>query len=255
MTKILLPLPTEGFDPTEVAIPWKILTEAAHDVQFATPEGSVGSVDDRMLNGTDLGIWKRVLRARGDAVEAYHTMVATEAFKKPHTYAALKATMFDGLLLPGGHDKRVREYLESEILQRLVVDFFKAKKAVGAICHGVVVLARSKIPETGKSVLEGYKTTALLKKQETLAYTMTRLYLGDYYLTYPGMTVEGEVRDALEDQSDFIEGPSPMCRDSPEKMKHGFSLTDRNYVSARWPGDAYNFSNAFEALLSSGSEK
>ena len=251
MKKILLPLPTNGFDPTEVAIPWKVLTEAGHDVQFATPTGQVGTVDNRMLNGTNLGILKPVLRARADAVDAYHQMVATPAFQSPHPYASLDVKAFDGLVLPGGHDKPVREYLESKILQQLVVEFFACKKPVGAICHGVVLAARSVVPATGKSVLHGYKTTALLKKQEILAYNMTRLWLGDYYLTYPGMTVEGEVRDVLENQDDFIEGPPPTFRDSPDKLKHGFTLLDRHYISARWPGDAYNFSLGFNQLLHS----
>jgi len=44
-------------------------------------------------------------------------------------------------------------------------------------------------------------------------------------------------------------GPSPNFRDSPEKLKHGFALLDRNYLSARWPGDAYNFANAFDRML------
>lgn len=250
MKKILLPLPTAGFDPTEVAIPWKLLSAAGHDIQFATPSGEPGVVDDRMLNGTDLGVLKPVLRARKDAVDAYRQMAATDAFNSPRPYGELTEKAFDGLLLPGGHAKPVREYLESEIVQKIAVDFFAAEKPVGAICHGVVVLARSRNPTTGKSVLNGYKTTALLKKQEILAYNMTRLYLGDYYLTYPGMTVEGEVRGALESQHDFIDGPSPMYRDSPEKLKRGFALSDRNYVSARWPGDVYNFANAFEELLS-----
>ena len=250
MKKLLLPLPTKGFDPTEVAIPWKLLSEAGHDVRLATPSGAPGVVDDRMLNGTDLGILKPVLRARKDAVDAYREMTEVDAFKSPHAYGDLNEKAFDGLLLPGGHDKPVREYLESEKIQKLAVDFFAAKKPVGAICHGVVVLARSIDPATGKSVLNGYKTTALLKKQEILAYNMTRLYLGDYYLTYPGKTVEGEVRDALDSQSDFIEGPSPLYRDSPNKLKRGFTVRDRNYVSARWPGDAYNFAIAFNKLLS-----
>jgi hypothetical protein len=54
----------------------------------------------------------------------------------------------------------------------------------------------------GKSVLYGKKTTALTKQMELIAWRLTRLYLGDYYRTYP-TTVEDEVRSALarpEDQ-------------------------------------------------------
>jgi len=57
---------------------------------------------------------------------------------------------FDALYLPGGHDKGVREYLESNLIQYLVVDFFVSEKPVAAICHGVIVAARSADPNTGK---------------------------------------------------------------------------------------------------------
>jgi hypothetical protein len=39
MATILLPLPTLDFDPTEVAVSWRIPTSAGHEVVFATPEG------------------------------------------------------------------------------------------------------------------------------------------------------------------------------------------------------------------------
>ncbi|PCI61757.1 MAG: hypothetical protein COB37_07830 [Kordiimonadales bacterium] len=249
MTDILIPLPSRGFDPTEVAVPWKVLTSLGHDVHFTTPCGDAGEVDSKMLNGNSLGILKPVLMARRDAVAAYSEMTAGDAFQNPKAYSALNSDDYGGLLLPGGHDKPVREYLESEVLQRFVATFFELKKPVGAICHGVVLMARCTNPQTGKSILHGYKTTALLEKQEKFAYNMTRLWLGDYYLTYPGMTVEGEVRAVLADQSDFQEGPPPMLRDSLEKMGRGYTVLDRHYLSARWPGDAYSFSVAFDALL------
>jgi len=43
----------------------------------------------------------------------------------------------------------------------------------------------------------------------------------------------------------FIEGPTPLFRDSPTAMKRGFTVRNRNYLSARWPGDVYNFSKEF----------
>jgi putative intracellular protease/amidase len=54
------------------------------------------------------------------------------AFTQPISYADASACDYDALMLPGGHDKGVREYLESTILQKLVVDFFYAQKT----CRG-----------------------------------------------------------------------------------------------------------------------
>ena len=247
--KILIPLPGYGFDPTEAAIPWKLLCAAGHQLVFCTPDGEPAVADRLMLKGERLGIWKSVLRARQDAVEACGEMEACEAFINPRGYAAVAETGFDALLLPGGHDKGMKEYLESSLLQKLVVDFFGAEKPVGAICHGVVLAARSIDPATAKSVLHNYQTTALLKTQEMAAYQLTRLWLKDYYLTYPGLTVEDEVTGALSEDGNFLRGPKPVLRDDDAHLDRGFTVRDRNYLSARWPGDAYAFSRQFAAML------
>ena len=247
--KILIPLPSYGFDPSEVAIPWKILTQNGMEPVFATPDGTAAQADSLMLTGQGLGIWKPILRARKDAVEAYREMGQTPAFARPIRYTDIGIDEFDALLLPGGHDKGVKEYLESAILQDVVQLFFKRQKPVAAICHGVVLAARSLDPETQKSVLYGYNTTALLQSQEMLAYRLTRRRLGDYYLTYPGLTVQNEVTTALARPEQFLEGPYPVLRDSPNRLNRGFTVRDRHYLSARWPGDAYRFSLQLVGML------
>lgn len=247
--KILIPLPSYGFDPSEVAIPWKLISEKGFEIIFATPKGKKSNADKLMLNGKNLGIFKSVLRARKDAVEAYLIMEKSESFCNPIKYNEAKEINFDAILLPGGHDKGVKEYLESDKLQQLIVDFFKAKKPVGAICHGVVLTARSVDSNTNKSVIYNYKTTALLKSQELLAYNLTKLWLKDYYLTYPGNTVEDEVKSVLIEKSQFIKGPSPILRDDLNHLERGFIVKDRNYISARWPGDIYSFSLEFIKMI------
>lgn len=247
--KVLVPLPTYGYDPSETAIPWKILTENNIEVQFITPNGRMASADELILKGKNLGIWKWVLRARKDAVLAHNEMENSKEFCNPHKYDAVDEKNFDAILLPGGHDKKVKEYLESEILQNLIVDFFQAQKPVAAVCHGVVLVARSIDSKTGKSVIHKYKTTCLLKDQEKLAYNLTKLWLKDYYLTYPEITVEDEVLSILVDKTNLKKGPKPMFRDSRTNLKSGFTVRDRNYLSARWPGDIYSFSNELVKMI------
>ncbi len=78
---------------------------------------------------------------------------------------------------------------------------------------------------------------------------MTRLWMDDYYLTYPEITVEDEVTSVLEHKENFIKGPPSIFRDSPSKMNRGFFVKDRNYISARWPGDLYSFSTEFIKMV------
>ncbi len=250
--KVLIPLPSNGCDPSEVGIPWKLMNEVGIEVVFATPKGAKATTDPIMLTGEKLGIWKSVLPARKDAVEAYLEMEKTAAFANPIKYTGINEHDFDAIYLPGGHDKPVKEYLESELLQKSIADFFVAKKPVGAICHGVVLVARSKNKASGKSVIYNYKTTSLLKSQEMMGYYMTRLWMKDYYLTYPEITVEDEVKSNLSDKSNFVRGATPLLRDTPQNLRRGFYVRDQNYVSARWPGDLYSFSNAFIKMVQNG---
>ncbi len=124
MKIILIPIPSYGFDPTEVAIPWKLISEKNFEVIFITPEGKQASADILMLKGENLGIWKSVLRARRDAVDAYYEMERNNSFCNPLKYRDVHEKNFDAILLPGGHDKAVKRYLESDLLQQLVADFF-----------------------------------------------------------------------------------------------------------------------------------
>jgi protease I len=252
MKKILIPLPSYGFDPTEAAIPWKILKQKGMQIFFATPKGKKANCDQLMLKGEKLGIWKKILMARVDAVQAYMAMEQDSAFCNPLSFSELKDNDFDVLVLPGGHDKGVREYLESGLLQDLVSKYFVEKKPIAAICHGVVLVARSVFPGTRESVIHDYKTTALLSSQELGAYQLTRLWLKDYYLTYPQMSVEKEVRSVLSSKENFVPGPMPFLRDDPVHLSRGFTVMDRNYLSARWPGDAYSFSMELTKMIEAG---
>ena len=81
-----------------------------------------------------------------------------------------------GLLLPGGHRARgMRSYIESDVLQRLVSEAFRRKIVVAAICHGVLLAARTVDPATGRSVLYGRKTTALTWELERRAWRISRV--------------------------------------------------------------------------------
>ena len=246
--KVLIPIPSYGFDPTEVAIPWKQMLEKNIEVFFATPDGEKARPDSIMLSGKKLGLGKFVLPARKDAVSACVNLENNQSFCNPLKYTEVQESDFDAIFLPGGHDKGVKEYLESKVLQNLIVDFFKAIKPVGAICHGVVLVSRSIDPETKKSVIYNYKTTSLLKSQEMSAYKLTKRKLNDYYLTYPGLTVEDEVKSYLSDSNNYLKGPIHIFRNNGKHLKEGFVVKDRNYLSARW-GDVYSFSEEFIKMV------
>ena len=85
MATVLIPIPSKDFDPTEVAVSWKVLKRLGHSVVFATPPGREGSADI-MLTGEGLDLWGflpglrrlvafgRMVRANADARRAYAEM-------------------------------------------------------------------------------------------------------------------------------------------------------------------------------------
>ena len=248
MSSVLIPLPQRGFDPTETAVPWKVLSERGHDIIFTTPDGSVSSADPIMVTGKGLGPLKYILRADANGRAAYQEMITSDAYANPVTYDQAAEADYDALVLPGGHDKCVKPYLESQVIQNIAARYLKADKTVGAICHGVLVLARAKTSD-GKPLLHGRKVTSLVNRLENTGYQLTRLWMGDYYRTYPEITTEDEVRQSLASGDDFAAGPGGTTRDSIDALQHGFTVRDGNLLTARWPGDAHRWAVEIDEML------
>jgi len=245
--RIVIPLPDTDFDTTEVAVPWRILTGLGHSVVFATEQGGTPpSCDPRLLAGVIFGRLGALPEPRG----YYAELTDAKEFRSPVSWRTLEPTDYDGLILPGGHAPGMRQYLGSAELQAQVARFWALDRPVAAICHGVLVLARSTDPRTGRSVLLDQRTTCLPKYMERAAYATTAWRLGRYYRTYPAY-VEDEVKAALRSPGQFVRGPHAMARGSATDDSHAFVVRDGSYLSARWPGDAYLFARRFHDLLTS----
>jgi putative intracellular protease/amidase len=280
---VLIPVPELDFDPTEVAVSWKVLSDLGHEVSFSTPDATRGRGDDLMVTGRGLDFWGfvpglshlvgigRLLRADADGRAAYDELLRSPAFLHPIRWSDIDSATFDGLLLPGGHRARgMRRYLESDTLQEIVVTAFRDDKPVAAICHGVLLAARSIDPTTGRSVLHGRRTTALTWALEHRAWSVARIsrfWDPNYYRTYneevgqPSgyMSVQQEVTRALARPEDFLDvGPdtpdaalksSGRARDTIDDERPAFVVEDGTYISARWPGDVHTFAKRFASVL------
>ncbi len=283
MGTVLIPIPDRDFDPTEVAVSWQVLRADGHRVVFATESGTPGQADDIMVTGRGLDFWSaipglnaitilgRMLRANKDARRAYRDMLQGAEYQHPSSWTEATLDGVDAVLLPGGHRARgMRSYIDSETLHRLVVDAFARGLKVAAICHGVLLAARSVDPATGQSVLYGRRTTALTWALERTGWRLsriTRFWDANYYRTHteqpgqaPGyMSVQSEVTRALKDPADFcdVERGSPhwrlktsgLARDTAADSRPAFVVDDGDYVSARWPGDTHTFAKVLSQKL------
>lgn len=231
MADLLVILPQRDFDPSEVALPWQVFRAAGLTVAFASETGEPARCDPVTLTGDGLPPLARSLRARPVAREAYAALERDAAFREPQAWHEVDPAAHRALLFPGGHAPGMRAYCESGEVHRIARAAFAAGQPVGAICHGVLPLARA-------GVLAGRETTALTAPMESLAVRLTARALPGHYRTYPE-SVEAEVRRLIGSSGRFRRGPLiPRFADAtaPEA---GFVVGDGAYLSARWPGDAW----------------
>ena len=235
MPRVLIPLPDHDFDPTESATPWRVCVDRGWTATFATEHGAIAEADHRLL----MGFVRGPLGAGAMGLRDYKRMTAAPEYQKPIRYDQINADDYDALLLTGGHAPGMKQFLESKVLQEKIVGFFKQGKGVGAICHGLLPLARAIDPDTGKSVLYDYKTTSLTKLLEMIGYASTFWLLGRRFRTYDAY-VEDETRAALKDSRQYSTGFLLLPH----------VVVDRNLVTSRyWLFDAVRYSVRFAEMV------
>src|SRR6476660_2797102 len=114
MAKVLVPLPDKDFDVTEVAVPWRLLRDAGHEVVFATETGATPACDPLLITGVVFG----KLGARPEPIAFYRELEADPSFQSPKRWSDCRAADFDALFLAGGHAPGMRQYLGSTDVQR-----------------------------------------------------------------------------------------------------------------------------------------
>ncbi len=279
MTRVLIILPKNNYDPSEMAIPAKTIKDAGFELNFATPNGDISYADEIMFSGQGLDIWGKIpllkklifigaiLRANKNARNAYNEVIQYHEFKNPIKYENINPNEYDALIIPGGHKADgMAQFLENEILKNVILNFNLQNKIIGAICHGPLLLARTIDPKTAKSVIYNKKITALpweLEKTANQIANFTRFWDKNYYRTYVEtkdqiygyMGVENEIKRLIGSENfqlpkNNFKKSSGIFRDSPNDFSASFIVHDENIITARWPGDSYAFADAIvKALL------
>ena len=114
--------------------------------------------------------------ATQQAIDLYNTMQEDIKTLKILSWSDDDFTLdsYDLVFLPGGHEKSVVQVINSPTVHKLLADYFPktrkpSRKCCSAICHGVMVLSESSLPD-GKSVLHDATTTALPGTMEQGAF-------------------------------------------------------------------------------------
>ena len=252
--KKILMLVGDYVEDYEVMVPFQALQTIGHSVDAVCPGKSSGQTVRTAIHDFE-----------GDQT---YSEKRGHNFTLNASFADVRPESYDALVVPGG---RAPEYLRlNEDVLRIVRHFADTNKPIAAICHGVVVAARSIDPATGRSVLYGKKTTALtwtLEHRASSVARFTRFWDRGYYRTYddgPGqptgyMSVQQEVTRALASAADFLDvvpgtpdaalKSGGRFRDGIDDERPAFVVADGTYLSARWPGDVHTFAKRFASAL------
>lgn len=236
--RIFVPIANPGVDPSEVAIPWQVLTRAGHSFELATEDGRTAQPDRLMMEGCLGGL----IGARKDGRVCFAALTESEAWRSPVAWSSLRdLSAYDAIFVPGGHMQGMKALVADVELHRLVRGFWQDKPAapVAAMCHGVVLLAAS-------GVLYNQRTTCFLTAQEALAWAGSWWDWGSYVRVFPRW-VTSEVR-----AGGAVLVPAPwhfFSYGTESDDRPTFVHADGRYLSARWPGDAWRIARELKGLL------
>ena len=109
--RVLMPLPDIGFDPTEAAVAWKVLTDAGHVVYFASETGSPPLGDPHMLRGVLGGF---LMGTKSSELDLYSEMTRSSAYANAMQWkdAEMDIHSFDALYLSGGSSPWLRCHVQ-----------------------------------------------------------------------------------------------------------------------------------------------
>ena len=193
MAKVLFPLPDRDFDVTEVAVPWKLLREAGHEVVFATEAGATPACDPLLLTGVVFG----KLGARPEPIAFYREIEQAPEFVAPRRVER-RATPTSSTRCSSPAATRPACASTSAARTCSALDRARSSRPTSRSPRSVTACSspRARSAPTAESVLHGVRTTCLPKYMERAAYFSTFWRRGRYYRTYPAY-VEDEVRAAL----------------------------------------------------------
>ncbi|TAQ88715.1 hypothetical protein B7494_g2978 [Chlorociboria aeruginascens] len=167
--KVLIPMADYGHDPTETAIPYASFKKAGFEVDFATENGKAPQCDKRMLEG----ITQKLLGANRTAVDAYTQMSSTPKFQKPLSWSAPDFTLstYNLVFLPGGHEKGVRQLIDSPIIHQQLASYFPSTIKPS---NKTVAAVRKRLDNPEKQYKNSLSTTPFIVQDEKYNYLSAR---------------------------------------------------------------------------------
>ncbi|MYX37090.1 MULTISPECIES: type 1 glutamine amidotransferase domain-containing protein [unclassified Streptomyces] len=206
-----------GYWAEEFASPYKLLTDAGHDVVVATPGGVTPNVDMMSLRPSMAG-------GEDGALELERIIRSAEVMRRPLKLSDVRLEDYDGVYLPGGHGPMSDLAFDADA-GRLLTAQLASGNPLFIVCHAPAAILATRIH--GVSPFKGYRVTAFSNEEEEavgLAPLATWL-------------LETELKEKV--QVDYSRGP----------MWEPYMVEDRNLVTGQNPHSAAVLGNRMLEIL------
>jgi putative intracellular protease/amidase len=139
----------------EFASPYYVFKDAGHEVVLASPKGGLPPVDAKSEQPD----------AQTEATRRYSADAEAQAqVSATLILDSLDSKDFDALFYPGGHGP-MWDLAECSVSRRLIEEFYRQRKPIGAVCHGPAVF-RHATKEDGTPLVADREITGFSNSEE-----------------------------------------------------------------------------------------
>jgi putative intracellular protease/amidase len=145
-----------GYWAEEFANPYKIVTDAGHQVVVATPNGVTPNVDMMSLRPSMVG-------GEQAALDLEAIIRSAEEMRRPLELSDVRLEDYDAVYLPGGHGPMADLAFDADV-GRLLTAQLASGRPLFIVCHGPASLLATRI--RGESPFKGYRITCFTDEEE-----------------------------------------------------------------------------------------
>ncbi len=145
-----------GYWAEEFAKPYKIVTDAGHEVVVATPNGVTPNVDMMSLRPSMAG-------GEQGALELEEIIRSAEVMRRPLKLSDVRLEDYDAVYLPGGHGPMADLAFDADV-GRLLTAQLESGNPLFIVCHGPAAMLATRIH--GVSPFKGYRITCFTNEEE-----------------------------------------------------------------------------------------
>jgi putative intracellular protease/amidase len=145
-----------GYWAEEFANPYKLLTDAGHEVVVATPGGTTPNVDMMSLRPSMAG-------GEQGALDLEAIIRKAEVMRRPLKLSDVRLEDYDAVYLPGGHGPMADLAFDADA-GRLLTAQLESGNPLAIVCHAPAAMLSTRIH--GVSPFKGYQVTGFTNEEE-----------------------------------------------------------------------------------------